>query len=245
MLIMVNVSRSINKYLISETFLYHLTMMVNIFEKIISPLTQQCFVRSRELYKIAFEENLILCSSKRNALSRFYQILYLDKFSQKFFCEILRIFRKLTKIYEVRIYWISDSQKLIFKKKLFDFFYCYSFFCKFLIRQNKLTKNLKFLRIFVLAKISPDKVPSGFSREPGRIFTYLYFQFINQKWCRTWIAKSKTTVSHQIKSEMKEPGISLLSILNSKHINNRNPSCPHFFICHCFPSSNTCKIEIV
>ena len=84
MLIMVNVSRSINKYLISETFLYHLTMMVNIFEKIISPLTQQCFVRSRELYKIVFEETLILCSSKRNALSRFYQILYLDKFSQKF-----------------------------------------------------------------------------------------------------------------------------------------------------------------
>ena len=82
MLIMVNkVSKNISKYLISGTFLYHLTMMVNIFEKILSLITQQCFLRSKKLLKIVFERTLILCISKSNVSQSFYQILYSDKFS--------------------------------------------------------------------------------------------------------------------------------------------------------------------
>ena len=82
MLIMVNkVSKSISKYLISETFLYHLAMVVNIFENNLSPITQQCFLCSRKLLKIVFERTLIFCISKSNVSQSFYQKLYSDKFS--------------------------------------------------------------------------------------------------------------------------------------------------------------------
>ena len=153
MLIMVNkVSKSISKYLISETFLYHLAMVVNIFENNLSPITQQCFLCSRKLLKIVFERTLIFCISKSNVSQSFYQKLYSDKFSWENFFQFLRILRKFAKIYEARIYWISDSQKVTSKNKKFlisSIVIIFLLFRQLTVKFNGTKKNwMAFTRLF-------------------------------------------------------------------------------------------------